>query len=298
MENPTFGLDNASKIIILVRSTKYIQRPKWCTGHTMSPNVRTQRGGPKMALKKYNRSTDAMGTIANHTFADNTNLSMLHANYVISDEWKNELTTLEHAVEDINVAIATGASASLLICAKLASIYDLNLLEHSEWSDIRDFGADMFGFKKSSTYTYVKVGQRFLTEFGGIKNEWSDLSGCGASVLGLLTSMTDENIRDLIADGDLSAKGVREFKRGLKAPKTETTNETTTETTNETTTETTNDNMDYDFGVLFKDNKMYIVRDGIINPVPDFQIADTNNIWTKELWTEIYKNIVNVRINN
>ena len=252
-----------------------------------------------------------MGNIANHAFADNTNLGMLRANYVISDEWKNDLTTLEHAVEDINVAIATGASASLLICAKLASIYDLHLLEHSEWSDIRDFGSDMFGFKKSSTYTYVKVGQRFLTEFGGIKNEWSGLNGCGASVLGLLTSMTDEDIKDLIDDGNLTAKGIRDFKRGLKAPKTETTkdnndnndnnettNETTTETTNETNTETTNDNMNYDFGILFKDNKMYIVRDGVTTIVPDFQIADTNNIWTKELWTEIYTHIVNVRINN
>ena len=194
--------------------------------------------------KQYNT---ARRNMTNGFILDNSNLDLIPEG--------NQFVALRNLTIQINSARETGRRAELVIAAGLyrakCEIADLVQSQKSNseaqvllrWNDVRDYASEMFGYQKSVAYSLASVGEKFLHEDGTLKHPYTELSSCGASVLGLLTSMEDSTIFDMIdrakdEDKRITAAFVREYKKALKAGTLDSEPESTPETPTETPTET------------------------------------------------------------
>ena len=235
----------------------------------------------------------ARRNMANGFILDNSNLDLIPEGI--------QFVALRNLTIQINSARETGRRAELVIAASLyrAKCEIADLVQSQKvsdtaqvllrWNDVRDYASEMFGYQKSVAYSLANVGEKFLHEDGTLKHPYVELSSCGASVLGLLTSMDDAEIFDLIdrakdANKRVTASFIREYKKALKSGSIRNEIEPASEPASEPATITDNDitfepaPMD-NFDVIAKDGTLkVIIHRASGDIVSEFDRRDKENV--------------------
>lgn len=120
----------------------------------------------------------------------------------------------------ISAAIAMGVSATLVICAEMATIKDMKIYDEDKFKGFGDFCEQAFGYKKSNSSAMAAVGKRFLNPDGSVKHP--ALKGATWTQLDAIRSLSDEEIEAEIAKGMAptfdSVKSLKARVKALKAP--------------------------------------------------------------------------------
>ena len=131
----------------------------------------------------------------------------------------NATPELIESTNNIVTAIKEMGKQSLLIGAELVKVRDSKSFLPA-FPTIVDYGMQVFGFKKSSIYSFMKIADLFLDDSGNIKNK--SLSGMSPMQLEGLTVLKDEQIDEMIYKGTINSDmPVKEIKAAVKAYKDE-----------------------------------------------------------------------------
>lgn len=147
--------------------------------------------------------------------------SIVNNAVTINGTYKN--ADLQKHANIISSAIAMGVSATLVICAEMATIKDMKIYNDDNFKGFGDFCEQAFGYKKSNSSAMAAVGKRFLNADGSVKSPM--LKGATWTQLDALRALSDEEIEAEIAKGMSptfdSVKSIKERVKALKAPQTD-----------------------------------------------------------------------------
>lgn len=107
-------------------------------------------------------------------------------------------------IESTNViidAIKEMGNQSFIIGSELVKVRDSKSFLPS-FASITDYGEQVFGFKKSAVYNFMKIADLFLDDKGNIKNKM--LSTMSPKQLEALTPLRDEQIDELIYNSSIT----------------------------------------------------------------------------------------------